>query len=660
MMNTVQALLQRQMGNAFPRQYDVALSRLCVHVKDNWRGLSSSVLDGEYALIPPIYSAKFANTANAEHLLALANEDGKIAIHDTDKVPFGEEAGYQLPGYQCHNNAVCDIAWMPGEMKIVSASSDSKSCLWDVHQSDLVHLRTFTGHTRSVKTVAFRHEDSAVFATGGRDGAILIWDTRISPSVAHIPRADNCILSGHAESYESRLKKSHVANACKSSITGLGFQYENTLISCGAGDGVVKVWDLRRNYTAYKKEPLPKHSLPYRGTSTFKGFTNLVIDPRSYRLYVSCMDNTIYCYNISSYDREPLQRYIGFKNSSYYIRACLSPDGQYLLSGSSDEKAYVWNVENPRPVVTLSGDESYSTSQEVEVSCVAWSGTRDFRLVTCSDDARHKIWRVGPIEIEPSARNYRGWAYLNPDYGKKVKKSVKGTPKMWWNNGSCTPSSSGRVALKRTFAELDDDFGEARFGDAKRLHIEPRGRRLFATATVETDNPPHELKSPVKSPTKSSPLSERVNVIQSPESPSTSHVPVPLFSPTSNLPNYVMDGEAPHLRITSPKRKLKENVDWLTKIRKQKLQQVASSLTLTCGDGGSSPRPSSPAAGPMSPRIQSLRDGEATSPQSGTPRRRKSRSSSTSDRPKTPNSTRNPSESILRFLTPTSSSAGHK
>lgn len=195
----------------------------------------------------------------------------QIAIHDTDKVPFSEEAGHQLPGYQCHNNAVCDIAWMPGEMKLISASSDSKTCLWDVSQSEFVHIRTFSGHSRSVKTVAFRQEDSSVFATGGRDGAILIWDTRASPSVDHIPRADNCIFSGHAEYCESRQKKSHfVANACKSSITGLGFQDENTLISCGAGDGIVKVWDLRRNYTAFKREPLPKYSLPYRGTSTFK------------------------------------------------------------------------------------------------------------------------------------------------------------------------------------------------------------------------------------------------------------------------------------------------------------------------------------------------------------------------------------------------------
>ena len=46
------------------------------------------------------------------------------------------------------------------------------------------------------------------------------------------------------------------------------------------------------------------------------------------------------------------------------------------------------------------------------------------------------------------------------------------------------------------------------------------------------------------------------------------------FSPTLNLPNFVIDGTAPHLNESSPQ-KSKENVDWLTKIRKEKFEQKA-------------------------------------------------------------------------------------
>ena len=63
------------------------------------------------------------------------------------------------------------------------------------------------------------------------------------------------------------------------------------------------------------------------------------------------------------------------------------------------------------------------------------------------------------------------------------------------------------------------------------------------------------------------------------EYPSPMRVPLTsnaalLFSPTQNLPNYVLDGEAPHLGLMSPRKRpasRNDNIDWLIKIRKQKM-----------------------------------------------------------------------------------------
>lgn len=484
-------------------------------------------------------------------------------------------------------------------------SGDCQSRLWEVGPTDLTLIRTFKGHSRSVKTVSYRNEDPHVFATGGRDGAILIWDTRASQSSDLINRAENCIFRGHDDhehrsgtpSSSSKRSTSNnlMPNACKSSITGLAFQDDFTLISCGAGDGIIKIWDLRRNYSCYKKEPLPKFSLPYAGTSTFKGFTNLTVDLDRFRLYVSCMDNTIYCYNISTYNSEPIQRYKGLKNGSYYIRTCLSEDGQYLLSGSSDERAYVWNVNNPFPVITLEG-------HEVEVSCVAWSRTNDFRLVTSSDDAFLKIWRLAPDEIsEDDKRLYHGHAVLSEE--NRLIGHGQNHPDRFLASklgDFLTTPSSGKTAQKRSFAELADSSASCG-GSSKK-----RARRLFPEEDLmkcrSQDSPIKQLKL--------SPLSERLNLNEVYLTPSSLYrVPLTFASPTSNLPNYVLNGEAPHLPTVSPKRKLKENMDWLTKIRKQKLLH-SPSLQHFSDDlsPGNSPSTSKRAASPCpnSPKVHGL------------------------------------------------------
>ena len=65
------------------------------------------------------------------------------------------------------------------------------------------------------------------------------------------------------------------------------------------------MWDLRKNYTVHKKEPIAKHLMNYSGNSTRNGFSSLLICPARITLYASCMDNVIYAYNISSYNRKP-------------------------------------------------------------------------------------------------------------------------------------------------------------------------------------------------------------------------------------------------------------------------------------------------------------------------------------------------------------------
>lgn len=92
-----------------------------------------------------------------------------------------------------------------------------------------------------MKTVAFRRNDTACFATGGRDNAILIWDIRSRSNVGTAPKADNCIYSGHAsgpgtpQAYRrptnpARQTPKLPSHLSSSSITGLAFQVSAVFI----------------------------------------------------------------------------------------------------------------------------------------------------------------------------------------------------------------------------------------------------------------------------------------------------------------------------------------------------------------------------------------------------------------------------------------------
>ncbi|KFV42176.1 Denticleless protein, partial [Tyto alba] len=417
---------------------------------------------GEMGMPVPPFGCAFFAVPSLEHVLAVANEEGFIKLYDTEaqttsKLIFKE--------WQAHSNAVFDLAWVPGEHRIVTASGDQTAKVWDVRAGEL--LGVCKGHQCSLKSVSFSRFEKAVFCTGGRDGNIMVWDTRCNKKdgfyrqVNQISGAHNVV--DKQTPSKSKKKRQNLRGLAplvdfQQSVTVVLLQDEHTLISAGAVDGVIKVWDLRKNYAAYRQDPVPFKSFCYPGTSTRKlGYSSLVLDSTGANLFANCTNDSIYMFNMTSLRTTPVAVFSGHQNSTFYIKSSISPDDQFLVSGSSDCNAYIWKVSEPRlPPRILLGHSQ-------EVTSIAWCPSDFTKIATCSDDNTVRIWRLRRHPEEKSAfskTNLVGWVtQKRPEEqcGTGLPASPQSTPAKVFTVGSpcissprlaaCAPIYSGDLPL---------------------------------------------------------------------------------------------------------------------------------------------------------------------------------------------------------------------
>ncbi|XP_012676440.2 denticleless protein homolog [Clupea harengus] len=389
---------------------------------------------GNSGVVVPPFGCSFSSARDLQNVLAVANEDGIVRLYNTEN-----RQDPILKEWMAHDNAIFDVAWVPGEASLVTASGDQSARLWDVKSGEL--LGSFRGHQCSLKSVAFSKQEKAVFCTGGRDGNIMLWDTRCSKKdgfyrqVKQISGAHNRNKPDLSKTPKSkkRVQCQRVADN-QQSVTVVLFRDEHTLISSGAVDRTIKMWDLRKSYTAYHHEPVPLQVYLYPGSSTRKlGFSGLVLDSTCSNLFANCTDDNIYMFNVSGLKTTPVSVFSGHRNSSFYVKSSVSPDNQFLATGSSDHHAYIWKISEPTQAPMMLQGHSQ------EVTSVAWCPTDFTKIVSCSDDNTIRIWRMN--RGQDGERSTIGQANL-VGWACPKEKSTSPIPPGSVNKGELTPTKS--------------------------------------------------------------------------------------------------------------------------------------------------------------------------------------------------------------------------
>ncbi|KAF9428906.1 hypothetical protein BGZ94_000567 [Podila epigama] len=335
--------------------------------------------------------------ANEARNLAVGDEDGSIHIVDTKTDNAHPGKTIVIPA---HKNAIFDLCWSQDDKWIISASGDKTARLHDVETRKCIG--TFSGHNGTLKSVSMKHNDSNIFATSARDGAVMIWDVRCSstttPEGETIHRPANKLQNVHVGVRASPMKKTKqgldgmsLDGVNSASCVQFMIHNEHLVASTGTQDGTVKYWDVRKHGSHFKVEnPTPVQTSTYIPTTKrAHGLASMALSPDGSSLYAVSSDNHVYMYNAFTLGK-PIRRLSGeaFSCSSYYIKISVSPDGDYLAAGSSKD-LYVWEVNRPqeKPLI-FEGPEK-------EVSGVDWAkdignGTQ---VSACSDDATVRTWR---------------------------------------------------------------------------------------------------------------------------------------------------------------------------------------------------------------------------------------------------------------------------
>ncbi|WIA08986.1 hypothetical protein OEZ85_008400 [Tetradesmus obliquus] len=401
-----------------------------------------------------------SHVANGCKFLTVGDEEGCVSIVDTsaEELPTSLYTDHDRPPrakWLAHNNTIFDMAWAKNDSVLYTASGDQHVGVWDTAAG---RLRVYcAGHDGSVKAVCPHSTQPDVFASGSRDGGILLWDLR-TPSkwcaakrrmqLGPILRIDIATAparqhggpttaaaaaaapgsAGKAGRPGSGRSAAGAAN-CRRSVTSLLFlRNEHTMVSSSDMDGVVKLWDLRRLTAPTGDITLPARGSPAAAAAGRKssgsgrsrsggskkgsaaadeaggacwmgfscpsrssrpaGISSMALSPAGDMLLVSSIDSCHYLYSMAALDQPPLATLTGHRSDSFCVKSCFSPCGQHVLSGSSDRRAYIWDVSQPSlPPVTLPGHAG-------EVTAVAWCPGDACQLATAADDATLRVWSM--------------------------------------------------------------------------------------------------------------------------------------------------------------------------------------------------------------------------------------------------------------------------
>ncbi|KAH8801615.1 WD40-repeat-containing domain protein [Xylogone sp. PMI_703] len=272
--------------------------------------------------------------------------------------------------FEGHTGDVLDLSWSKNNF-LLSSSMDKTVRLWHISRQEC--LCTFK-HKDFVTSIAFHPRDDRFFLAGSLDSVLRLWSIPdkvvafwtqlpdLITAVAFTPDGKTAlagVLSGLCLFYETEglkyntqihVRSSRGKNAKGSKITGI------------------------RTMTFPRDDP--------------NGETKILI---------SSNDSRVRIYNLKDKALEVKLR--GHENTCSQIKASFSDDGQYVICGSEDRKAYIWSLapedvdnKDKRPI------ELFEAHSDM-VTAAVFAPTKSRQLLSTSGDPIYDLCNPPPVTL---------------------------------------------------------------------------------------------------------------------------------------------------------------------------------------------------------------------------------------------------------------------